>query len=107
MGEAVELLHAEIDELEASITKLSEDVVDLSKSLADLDAAMAEATKIRQAEKEKNGATMKDAGDAQMAVAQALVVLKEFYAMAAESTAFVQKQRETPEIFDAPYKGMG
>merc|ERR1712071_259241 len=48
--EAVELLHAEIDELEASITKLSEDVVDLSKSLADLDAAMAEATKIRQAE---------------------------------------------------------
>ena len=36
--------------------------------------------------------------------AQALTVLKEFYAKAAEATAFVQQK---PEIFDSPYKGMG
>jgi hypothetical protein len=40
-------------------------------------------------------------------VAQALTVLKEFYAKAAEATALVQQQPEAPEIFDAPYKGQG
>merc|ERR1719491_2056012 len=40
------------------------------------------------------------------AVAQALTVLKEFYAKAAEATALVQ-QRAEPAIFDSPYKGMG
>merc|ERR1719284_116195 len=64
---------------------------------------MAKATKLRQEEKATNTETISDAQEAQTAVAQALVVLKEFYAKAAESTAFVQKQ---PEIFDAPYKGM-
>jgi len=39
-------------------------------------------------------------------VAQALTVLKEFYAKAAEATAFVQ-QKADPEIFDSAYKGMG
>jgi hypothetical protein len=48
-----------------------------------------------------------DATEAQTAVAQALTVLKEFYAKAAEATAFIQQQPEAPEIFDKPYKGMG
>merc|ERR1719191_1947197 len=102
--EAVETLHAEIDELQASIAELTEDISDLTKAVAELDKAMAESTKMRQEEKATNEVTIKDASDAQTAVAQALVVLKEFYAKAAEATAFVQKQ---PEIFDAPYKGMG
>merc|ERR1719327_1501039 len=63
--EAVEMLHAEIDELKSSIAQLGEDLSELSK---------------------------------------ALVVLKEFYAKAAEATALVQRQ---PDIFDSPYKGMG
>merc|ERR1719486_1331468 len=101
--EAVETLHAEIDELEASIAKLTEDIGELTKAVAELDAAMAEATKLRQEEKAKNTETVSDAQEAQTAVAQALTVLKEFYAKAAEATAFVQ----APEIFDSPYKGMG
>jgi len=104
--EAVETLHAEIDQLTASIAKLSEDITDNSKAVADLDAAMAKATTLRQEEKKTNTATIKDAQEAQTAVAQALVVLREFYAKAAESTAFVQRKEE-PEIFDKPYKGMG
>merc|ERR1719377_23331 len=103
---AVETLHAEADELEASIAKLTEDIAELTTAVAELDAAMAKATEIRQAEKAKNAETIKDAQDAQTAVAQALTVLKEFYAKAAEATALLQQQPEAPEIFDKPYKGM-
>merc|ERR1719183_904501 len=102
---AVETLHAEIDQLEASIAKLTEDINELTKAVADLDAAMAEATKLRQAEKAKNTETISDSEEAQTAVAQALTVLKEFYAKAAEATALVQTKAE-PEIFDEAYKGM-
>jgi len=101
--EAVETLHAEIDMLEASIAKLTEDITDLTKAVAELDAAMAKATKLRQEEKAKNTETISDSEAAQTAVAQALTVLKEFYAKAGEATAFVQE----PEIFDKPYTGMG
>merc|ERR1719426_748581 len=103
---AVETLHAEIDQLEASIAKLTEDISELTKAVAELDAAMAKATKLRQEEKAKNTETISDSEEAQTAVAQALTVLKEFYAKAAEATAFVQQKAE-PEIFDSAYKGMG
>jgi chromosome segregation ATPase len=101
--EAVETLHAEIDELEASIAKLTEEITDLTKAVAELDAAVAKATSVREEEKAKNTVTIKDSQDAQTAVAQALSVLKDFYAKAAEATSFVQQ----PEVFDEPYKGMG
>merc|ERR1719316_1071464 len=39
--EAVETLHAEIDELEASIAKLTEEITELTKAVAELDAAEA------------------------------------------------------------------
>merc|ERR1719162_1194217 len=100
--EAVETLHAEIDELEASIAKLTEEIAELTDAVAKLDAAMAEATKIRQEEKATNEETIKDAGEAQPAVAQAITVLKEFYAKAGDATALIQQ----PEIFDKPYQGM-
>merc|ERR1740121_104451 len=104
--EAVETLHAEIDELEASIAKLGEDIAELTQAVADLDAAMAKETKLRQDEKAENEVTIADAGAAQTAVAQAITVLKEFYTKAGEATALLQQQPEAPEIFDSPYKGM-
>merc|ERR1719293_201064 len=104
--EAVETLHAEIDQLEASIAKLTEDIAELTKAVSELDSAMAKATKIRGDEKATNTETIADSQAAQTAVAQALTVLKEFYAKAGEATAFVQQSAE-PEIFDSPYKGMG
>jgi cell division septum initiation protein DivIVA len=104
--EAVETLHAEIDQLEASIAKLTEDISELTKAVAELNEAMAEATRLRQEEKAKNELTIKDAGEAQTAVAQALTVLKEFYAKAGDATALLQQQPEAPEIFDTAYKGM-
>merc|ERR1711920_759422 len=104
--EAVETLHAEIDELEASIQKLTQDIQELTEAVAALDAAMAKATKLRQEEKAKNEQTMEDAKQAQTAVAQALVVLKDFYAKAGDATALLQQQPVAPEIFDRPYQGM-
>merc|ERR1711994_703324 len=102
--EAVETLHAEIDQLEASIAKLTEDIGDLTTAVADIQAQMAENTKLRQEEKAKNAQTVKDAQEAQTAVARALTVLREFYAKAGEATAFVQQR--PPAIFDSPYQGM-
>merc|ERR1712060_983184 len=67
---------------------------------------MSKATKLRQQEKATNSETIKDSQEAQTAVAQALIVLKEFYAKAAEATALLQQQPVAPEIFDSPYKGM-
>merc|ERR1711896_49547 len=55
---------------------------------------------IREAEKAKNAVTIKDAKEAQVAVA--LKTLKDFYEKAGQATSFVQ----APEIFDEPYKGM-
>merc|ERR1719440_2064795 len=102
--EAVEVLYADIDELEASISKLSDEITELTQAVAALDEAVAKATKIREEEKAKNAETIKDAKEAQVAVAQALTVLKDFYAKAGEATALLQQQQ--PEIFDEPYKGM-
>jgi len=104
--EAVEMLHAEIDELEASISKLTEDITELMEAVAALSTGMAQATKLRQEEKDKNAQTVSDAQEAQTAVSQALTVLKEFYEKAGEATALVQQGRAAPEIFDSPYKGM-
>jgi len=101
--DAVDTLKSELDELNALIVKLGEEIVELSNGIAELDAAMAKATQMREDEKAKNAETVKDAQEAQTAVAQALTVLREFYAKASEATAFVQQ----PEVFDEPYKGMG
>merc|ERR1719355_299737 len=82
---------------------MTEEVTELTQQVADLGNAMSEATSTRETEKAKNAATIKDAQEAQTAVAQALAVLKDFYDKAAQATSFVQQ----PAIFDEPYKGMG
>ena len=104
---AVEVLHAEIDELQASLAQLGEELGQLSGAVADLDRAMAEATKLRFAEKAENGQTVADAQAAQVAVSQALAVLREFYAKAGDSTVLVQRtKQEPPPIFGSSYQGM-
>merc|ERR1719321_2176973 len=84
--EKVEMLTAEIDELEASIAKLTEDIAKLTTAVTELNNAIAKATGIRAEEKAKNIDTIKDAQAAQIAVANALSVLKGFYEKAGEAT---------------------
>jgi len=110
--QAVEQLHAEIDEFGASVIKLSEEITELSGSMADLDRAMAEATQIRTVEKAKNSGTLQDAQQAQEAVERAVMVL-EFYAKAGDATGLMQMQmRQEPQgtsmenLMQQPYKGM-
>ncbi|CAJ1342476.1 unnamed protein product, partial [Effrenium voratum] len=75
-ADASEALQSEMDELSAAITKLGEEVVTLNKEVTELNSAMSSATELRQKEKQKNAATVRDAKEAQAAVAQALMVLK-------------------------------
>jgi hypothetical protein len=68
---------------------------------------MAKATELRNAEKKKNTQTIKDAGEAQTAVAQALTVLKEVYAKAREAKSGVQQSpsEDAPGTWDKKYTG--
>merc|ERR1719478_1402650 len=69
---------------------------------------MAKATQERQEEKAKNADTVKDAKEAQSAVAEALAVLREFYAKAAQATALLQGPLEdSPATWDSAYTGQG
>merc|ERR1719240_2086646 len=57
--------------------------------------------------RQKNAETVKEAKAAQVAVEQAMAVLKDFYAKSAEATAFAQQPAEdAPETFEKPYKGL-
>merc|ERR1719240_2164470 len=72
--EGVNTLTAEAEQLTADIAKLQQEVADLRAEVQAIDEAVAKAAK-----------------EAQVAVSQALAVLKEFYAKAAEATALVQQ----------------
>merc|ERR1719261_353252 len=108
----VNSLTATKERLEAEIAKLTEERAALSDAIAELDAAMSEATSIRQKESNENTDAIKDAKEAQEAVKAALGVLEGFYAKAAKATSFTQARgpkhdKEAPESFTEPYKGMG
>lgn len=104
----VETLTAEADELEATVGQLSSQIQELTEEIAGLDKAIAEATNLRAEERAKNLETIKDAKAAQVAVSQALKVLKDFYEKAGEATSLVQTSKKQPEVFDdKPYQGMG
>jgi len=104
-ADSVSTLMAESEELDAKISKLSDEIAELSDAIAEIDAAVADATALRTKEKAKNAVTIEEAKVAQVAVAKALTVLEEFYAGAAQATAFVQQA--PPETFNKPYTGMG
>lgn len=106
LGESVETLHTEIDELTSSIALLTQEIAAASKMVSEIDAATLKASAMRAEEKENNAVTIKDAQEGQVAAAEARLVLKEFYAKAGQATALVQEQPVAPEIFDGAYQGM-
>merc|ERR1719364_435866 len=94
-SEKVEELTAEIEKLSADIAKLAEESGALAEQISEIDASVAKATAERNEESAKNKAVIADAKVAGEATAQALAVLKEFYAKAAGGAFFIQE----------PYKG--
>merc|ERR1719159_441758 len=90
-------LTAESEKLTADIQKLASEIATLGEEIAALDAMMAKATSIREAEKEKNKATIEDAKGAQAATQQAITVLKEFYDKAAVQGAAMTQEKVNPQ----------
>lgn len=109
--EAVGKLTATKEDLTVLIAQLSQDIEDLTGGIQQLDQAMQQAAEERAASKAKNAETVADAKAAQAAVEQAMAVLKDFYAKAAQATALVQGAQspaaDAPETFDKPYQGLG
>jgi hypothetical protein len=104
----VNRLTAEIEDLTAEIAQLTQDIADLATAVSELDANMAKATEDRTSSKEANDTTVKEAKEAQVAVEQAMAVLKDFYAKSAQATALTQQTpgEDAPETFDKEYTGM-
>lgn len=90
----VETLTATIEQLTADISKLAEEATVLTEAIAANDAAMAKATAERTQESEQNRAIIADAQVAGEATAQALAVLKDFYAMKEGAAFFLQTSTE-------------
>jgi uncharacterized protein YoxC len=109
--EEVNTLNSEIEDLTATIAQLTQDIADLTAALKELADDMAAETAERSENKAKNGQTIADAKAAQTAVGDAMSVLKDFYAKAAEATSFSQQKQtpgeDAPETFDEAYTGMG
>jgi len=95
--EEVDTLSSTVEKLKATLKRLADSIAANSAAMAELDAAMLEATETRQKEKAKNEETIADAKEALEAVAQAMKILKEFYAKAAGGEEFLQGPAE-----DAP-----
>jgi len=104
----VETLTATIEGLESDIKSLHKNMQKKSEEVAEIESSVAEFTKKRTEEKGKNEVAIKEAQEGQKAIANAIKVLKDFYAKAAKATSFQQtakQQPEVPEIFDGAYQG--
>merc|ERR1719482_2030599 len=101
-------LESLIEDLTATIAQLTQSIADLTAAVKELDAAMAKQTKERSDSKAANTQTIKEAKAAQVAVEEAMAVLKDFYAKSAEATAFAQQSpgEDAPETFEKPYQGL-
>eukprot|EP00928_Gymnodinium_smaydae_P004448 TRINITY_DN1150_c1_g1_i1.p1 TRINITY_DN1150_c1_g1~~TRINITY_DN1150_c1_g1_i1.p1 ORF type:complete len:693 (-),score=240.38 TRINITY_DN1150_c1_g1_i1:73-2151(-) len=114
--EDVDSLSADVEGLTAEIAQLSQDTEELTSAVQELDAAMAKQNEERSTTKAANAQTVKEAKDAQVAVQEAIAVLREFYAQSAQATSLAQTATgararqepadDAPETFDKPYQGM-
>merc|ERR1712010_128454 len=78
--------------------ELSEDIEDAQKMIAKITGFMKEATEIRETGKKENAEAIKDAEDAQNAVADATSVLETFY----KESGMIEK--EPYELMQEPVK---
>merc|ERR1719313_177518 len=106
----INTLTAKADKLSSAIIRVAQEIADLQAAITEIDAAVAKAVSVRAAETKKNKETVEDSQKAQAAVTAALNVLKDFYAKAAQATAFVQTKQpeiDAPKTFEGSYTGMG
>lgn len=89
-----EELTANIDDITSRMGQIGVEMTDLSERISETDAAVQKATSMRNDEKAKNAATIKEAAGAKEAVMKALGVLRDYYDSAAE-TALIQVHSST------------
>jgi len=122
LTEDVNKMTAQVEELNSEITRLAQDIANLGAELGELAAQAAEAAKERADNKATNEKTIAEAKEAQAAVAQAIQVLKDYYAKSAEATSLIQQEPaaeeaveesaatvpagDAPETWAKPYKGL-
>jgi len=112
--EKMEELKAKIDEAKAMIQKLTEAIQDANDMVQEITSHVEEATEIREVGKQENKVAIKDAQEAQQAVAQATLVLETFYKESGmiekKSYELLQKEPvklpETPSTWEASYTGV-
>jgi hypothetical protein len=111
----MELLNNKIANANAEVAKLTGEIAEDDQSVSDITQYMEEEKELRKENHDENVATIKDAQDAQQAVADATAVLKSFYKesgmIAKEPYEFVQTSKkdidlpENPSTWDASYTG--
>lgn len=106
-------LTTKIDEANAKVAKLSTEIKDADKMVADITAFMAEATEVRQAGKKENAIAIKEAVEAQEAIAKAVAVLETHYKESGEVPKepweFLQEPvtlPENPKLWESGYTGV-
>merc|ERR1719461_2343801 len=112
--EKMKVLAAKIEEAKSKIQKLTEAIEDANEMVNKITSHEEEATEIREVGKEENKVAVKDAQEAQKAVAQATSVLETFYKESGmiekKSYELVQKEPvklpETPSTWEASYTGV-
>lgn len=104
-----EKLNAEIMQLEVRKDTASETIDTLTDELEDLNSSLEKSTKMREEEKEENAVSIKDAKEGAEAVAEAIKILKDFYAKAAKGflqASPIDEEGENPGAgFEGNYKG--
>jgi len=111
----IEDLQKKIDVENSEIAKLTEEISVADDLLLKIDLFVKEATSIREIGKNENALAIKDAQDAQTAVANAVAVLTDFYKdsgeIAKEPYEFVQQQApvelgDKPSTWESSYTGV-
>jgi len=98
-------LDLKLDEAKASVKLLTTAIQEADDAIAKLAAFMDEATEVRNAGKKENKAAIKDAKQAQDAIAQAVVVLEQFYKESGsiDKAFFLQARNAEPvQLSDKP-----
>jgi len=105
-NDKIDELSSDIKADTAKVAQIKIDISDADKMVADITAHMEEATEIRNAGKQENKVSIKDAQDAQTAIANAVSVLEDFYKSTGK--AFIQEPvtlPEDPKLWDSSYTG--
>merc|ERR1719238_2615809 len=109
----IETLTTKIEEAKADVQDLAEDIKQAETMISEIDTHVEESTDIRNEGKSENAISLKDAEDAQAAVANAIAVLEQFYKESGqvkkEEWEFLQRGVDLPDepsTWDSGYTGV-